>query len=155
MSTETSCPFGYLLLVSNHRLQQFLKNPLFYPFPIQKRKGPILTLPLNRSRSTQGHHLNKLGSTGAPDATYQLQGHCPFGSGEEDLLRFLPYMGVATIFIMWPGPFEQNFVPPSHGGSIWNLTLIGQAVSEEKMFKECGRRRTTEAYLYYKLTKWA
>ena len=38
-------------------------------------------------------------------------------------------------------------------------------VSEEKMFKECGRRRrrttdddgrrTTEAYLSYKLTKWA
>ena len=29
-------------------------------------------------------------------------------------------------------------------------------VSEAKMFKECGqRRRTTEAYLSYKLTKWA
>ena len=34
------------------------------------------------------------------------------------------------------------------------LTLIGPVVSEEKMFKECGRqrRRTTETYLYYKLT---
>ena len=29
MSTETSCHFGHLLLVSNHRLQQFLKNRLF------------------------------------------------------------------------------------------------------------------------------
>ena len=28
-------------------------------------------------------------------------------------------------------------------------------VSDEKMFKECGRRRTMEAYLSYKLTKWA
>ena len=44
MSTETSCHFGHLLLVSNHRLQQFLKNPLFYPFPIQKHKGPNLIL---------------------------------------------------------------------------------------------------------------
>ena len=68
----------------------------------------------------------------------------PFGSGEEDFLRFLPYMGIVVILVMWPGPFEQNFVPPSHGGSIWNLTLIGQAVSELKMFKECGWRRTTD-----------
>ena len=81
-----------------------------------------------------------------------FQGHRPFGSGE-DFLRFLPYIGVVAILVMWPGPFEQTFVPPSHGGSIWNLTLIGQAVSEEKMFKECGRRRTDNgAYLYYKLT---
>ena len=36
MSTEISCHFGQLLLVSNHRLQYFLKNPLFYLFPIQK-----------------------------------------------------------------------------------------------------------------------
>ena len=28
-----------------HRLKQFLKNPLFYLFPIQKHKGPNLTLP--------------------------------------------------------------------------------------------------------------
>ena len=53
-------------------------------------------------------------------------------------------MGMTAILVMWPGSFEQIFVPPSHGGSIWNLTLIGQAVSEEKMFKECGRRRTTD-----------
>ena len=44
MSTETSCHFRHLLLVSNHRQQQFLKNPLFYLFPIQKHKGPNLTL---------------------------------------------------------------------------------------------------------------
>ena len=44
MSTETSCHFSHLLLVSNHRRQQFLKNPLFYLFPIQMHKGPNLTL---------------------------------------------------------------------------------------------------------------
>ena len=49
-------------------------------------------------------------------------------------------MGMVAILVMWPGPVEQTFNPPSHGGSIWNLTLTGQAVSEEKMFKEYGRQ---------------
>ena len=31
-------------------------------------------------------------------------------------------MAMAAILIMWPGPFEQTFVPQSHGGIIWNLT---------------------------------
>ena len=61
-------------------------------------------------------------------------------------------MAMVAILVMWPGPFEQIFIPPSHGGCIWNLILIGQVVSEEKMFKECGRRMTTEAYLSQKLT---
>ena len=73
----------------------------------------------------------------------KIQGHRPFGYGEEDFLSFLPYMGMTASLVTWPGPFEHTFVPPSHGGSIWNLTLIGQAVSEQKMFKECGRRRGT------------
>ena len=42
----------------------------------------------------------------------KTQGHWPFGSGEEDFLRFLPYMGKAAILVMSPGPFEQTFVPP-------------------------------------------
>ena len=61
-------------------------------------------------------------------------------------------MGMAAILVMWPETFEQTSVPPSRRSSIWNLTLIGPVVSEEKMFKECGRRRRT--YLSYKLTKW-
>ena len=71
----------------------------------------------------------------------KLQGHRHFVFGEEDFLRFLPYMGMEAILVMWSGPFEQTFVPPSHGGSVGNLTLIGQAVSEE-IFKECGRQTT-------------
>ena len=73
----------------------------------------------------------------------KIQGHQPFGSGVEDFLRFLPYMGMVAILVMWRGPFEQTFVPPSHRSCIWNLNLIGPVVSEEKIFKECGRRRTT------------
>ena len=71
-------------------------------------------------------------------------------------------MGMVAILVMWPGPFEQIFVPPSHRSSIWNLTLIGPVVSEEKMFRRVWTttdddnvRRTTEAYLSYKLTKSA
>ena len=40
-------------------------------------------------------------------------------------------MGVAAILVMWPGPFEQTFVPVSLEVSIWNLNLIGPVVSEE------------------------
>ena len=85
----------------------------------------------------------------------KFQGHWPFGSREEDFLRFLPYMGMAAILVMWPGTFEQTFIPPSHRSSIWNKTWPGPVVSEETMFKECGRQRRTETYLSYKLTKWA
>ena len=49
-------------------------------------------------------------------------------------------MGLAVILVIWPGSFEQTFVPLSHWRSIWNSALIGPAVSE-KMFEECGRRR--------------
>ena len=68
---------------------------------------------------------------------------------------FLPYTDMVAILVMWPGQFEQTFVAPFHGDSIWNLASIGPVVSEEKMFKECGRQtmdgQTTEAYLSYKL----
>ena len=60
----------------------------------------------------------------------KFQGHLPFGSGE-DFKFFLPYMGMAAILVMWPGPFEQTFVPPSHRSSIWNLTLIGLASMDQ------------------------
>ena len=36
--------------------------------------------------------------------------HTNFGS-EEDFLRFLPYIDMAAILVMWPGPFEQTFFP--------------------------------------------
>ena len=64
-------------------------------------------------------------------------------------------MGMAAILVMWPGPVEQTFILPSHGGSIWNLTLIGPVVSKEKMFENVDIHtytRMTEAYLSYKLT---
>ena len=44
-------------------------------------------------------------------------------------------MGLAAILVMWPGPFEQAFVPPSQGGSMWNLVSISLVVIEEGKFK--------------------
>ena len=44
-------------------------------------------------------------------------------------------MGMVAIMIMWPGIFEQAFVPPSQGESTWNLASIGLAVSTEKKFE--------------------
>ena len=55
---------------------------------------------------------NLVGST-TPMLHTKSQGHRPSGSGEEDFNWFLPYMGVVAIMVMWPEPFEQNFVPAS------------------------------------------
>ena len=66
-------------------------------------------------------------------------------------------MGVAAILVMWPRCPEQTFVPPTHGGSTWNLASIGPAALE-KIFENGGRtddgrqRTDDEACPYYKLT---
>ena len=35
----------------------------------------------------------------------KFQGHGSIGSGEEDFLRFLPYMGMEAMLVMWPYSF--------------------------------------------------
>ena len=83
----------------------------------------------------------------------KFQGHWSIGSGGEDFLRFLPYMGMAAMLVMWPRSFEQLFFPKGPGGCIWNLIAIGPVVSEEKSFEivdgrttDDGRRTTGPAY---------
>ena len=96
----------------------------------------------------------------------KFQGHRSIGSGEEDFLRFLPYMGMAAMLVMWPRLFEQLFFPKGPGGCIWNLVAIGPVVLEEKSFEIVDGRRTTDdvrrtdgrttddgACLYYKLPR--
>ena len=61
-------------------------------------------------------------------------------------------MGMAAILVMWPRSFDQTFIFPSQWGSMWNLTLTGPVISEEKPFGWRWRRRRTEACLSYKLT---
>ena len=41
----------------------------------------------------------------------KFQGHWSIGSGEEDILRFLPYMGMVAMLVMSPNPFVQIFIP--------------------------------------------
>ena len=75
----------------------------------------------------------------------KFEGHQPFGSREEDFLRFLPYKGMEAILVMWPGPFEQlSFPHPIEAP--YEIRLIGPVVSEEKMFKECGWRTTMDGW---------
>ena len=68
----------------------------------------------------------------------KFQDHRTISSVGEDFRRFLSYMGMAATLVMWPGPIIYTFFPPSQGGSKWNLALIGQAVSQEKMFENNG-----------------
>ena len=37
----------------------------------------------------------------------KFQGHRSIGSGEEDFLRFLPYMGMAAMLVMIPNSFDE------------------------------------------------
>ena len=63
----------------------------------------------------------------------KIQGNQSLGS-EEDFWRFLPYVGLDAIMVMWDGTFEQIFIPTSHEGSIWNLASNGLMFFEEKKF---------------------
>ena len=61
-------------------------------------------------------------------------------------LRFLPYMGMAAMLVMWPRPFEQLFFPKGPRGCIWNLVAIRPVVLEEKSFEIVDGRTTEPAY---------
>ena len=75
----------------------------------------------------------------------KFQGNQFSGSGEKDVLRFLLYMGMAAILVMWPKRNIQTFFPLLFRGCIWNLIEIGSVVSEEKSFENVDGRRTDDA----------
>ena len=127
---QTSCHFGHLLLDDN----SFWKIHCFTFFPYKSIKDQIW--PCRKICQSQPRVIiwANLVVLKHPMMHTKFQGHQPFGS-REDFLRFLPYMGMAAILVMWPGPFEQTFNPPSHRSSTSNW-LIGPMVSEEKLFKE-------------------
>ena len=63
-------------------------------------------------------------------------------------------MGMVATFVMWRGPFEQAFFPPSQGGSILNWASTDLVVIEEKKFKNIkserfGPRSTNDLDLRY------
>ena len=41
----------------------------------------------------------------------KFQGHWFIGSREEDILKFLLYMGMADTLVIWPCSFVQIFIP--------------------------------------------
>ena len=142
ISTESSCHFGHVLLISNQDDNSFWKIHCFTFFPyksIRDQIWPCRKIGQGQSRVIIWANVVVLEH---PMMHTKIQRHRPFGSGEEDVFRFLPHMGMAANLVMWPGPFEQTFVPQSHRSSIRNLTFTGPVVSE-KMFKEWGQRTTT------------
>ena len=58
-------------------------------------------------------------------------------------------MGMVTIIVMWPGPFEQTFIPLSDGGAICNFASIGLAVSKKKKFENI-----EPEFPWTKVNKW-
>ena len=44
-------------------------------------------------------------------------------------------MGVAAMLVMWPEPFEKNFILSTPRGKIWNLVTIGPVVLEKIVWK--------------------
>ena len=57
------------------------------------------------------------------------------GTGEEDFLRVLPYMGVSAILVMWPASCHQIFISLYLKAFIKNLVQIGTVVSEKIRFE--------------------
>ena len=67
----------------------------------------------------------------------KFEGHQSFGSGGEFYEEFLPCMDVATILVKWPRHKEQTFTLPTHIGSTWVLTSIGQWFQKRCLKTKC------------------
>ena len=59
----------------------------------------------------------------------------PASSGEEDFLRFLPYMGVVAILVMLPASCHQIFFSLYLKAFTQNLVQISTVVSEKIQFE--------------------
>ena len=93
--------------------------------------------------------MNKFGSTWVLDAVYQVSRSSALGSEEGDFWKFLPYMGLEVILVMWPRTIARFFIPTSHGGSIWNLDSNGHVFFEEKKFEN-----VESEWPWTKVTEW-
>ena len=127
---------NFIYQLWHHRLQQFLKNLLFYLLPIQKHMDQIW--PHHKIGQRHPRFIRVIIWTNLVVLQYPMlhinfQGHQPLVPEKKNFFMFLPYMSMAAILLMWPKPFKQTFVPPSHGAS--NLASIGLVVSQEKKFE--------------------
>ena len=44
-------------------------------------------------------------------------------------------MGMAAILVVWHKSYALTIIPPSHGGSTWNMASTGLAVFTENKFE--------------------
>ena len=129
-----------------------------YIFPYKSISKQIWPWHKKRSRSTQGHHLNKLYWAQAPDAAYQAPRSLALWFQRGRFLKVFTMYGrggyLGHVTQNPPSSPTTNILPPIHGCVIY-LASTGAGVSE-KMVEECGRRMTRRtdygACLYYKLT---
>ena len=98
-----------------HFLQVFPTNDILTLFPIQMHEGPMLTLPLNRSRSSQGHDLYKLCKAPVTDAPHQVSKSLALWFWRKIFLKFFSiyshcsHLGhvIMTIYINFLFPFPR------------------------------------------------
>ena len=84
----------------------------------------------------------------------KFQGHRSIGSGEEDFIRFLPYMDMAAMLVMWPNSFEFIFIPILLQALIWTLVPNRPTVFEKNKFllwnlSDLWPRSKNDLYLWY------
>ena len=84
-----------------HRLQCFLKNPLFSLFPIEKPKVTNFDLAVKYVKVTPGSSFEQVMMGRSPKCYIPsfMEIGPPFPE-RKIFERFLPYMGVAAIFVM-------------------------------------------------------
>ena len=90
-----------------HRLQRLLSNPPFKHFPIRNQSWPLCKKVKGQPRVISWTNWVVL----ACQLLYtRFQRNQPIGS-KDNFKGFLPYMGMAVILVMWPGSFQQTFIP--------------------------------------------
>ena len=94
----------------------FPTNDILTLFPVQMHEGPMLTLPENMSRSSQGHDLYKLCRAPVTDASHQVSKSLAYWFWRRRFLKFFfsiyshgRHLGhvTLTIYINFLSPFPR------------------------------------------------
>lgn len=131
-------------------------HPIVRPKVAVVSKSTIFTFFSYKSLSVKSWPLHKIGQSqpgvivwiklvvlAYPVLHTKFHGYCYIGSGEVDFQRFLPYMDVAAMMVVWSRPFELVFVRKGPGYCIWNSVTIGGVRGDVVTYCE---RTTQPAY---------
>ena len=106
--TETSCHFSHLLLISITDDNSFWKIHCFTFFPYKSIRDQIwMCCKIGQGQARVIIWIYLVGLEHQILHT-KFQGHHLFGSL---FLRFLPYMGLTAILVMWPGCLNKPSLP--------------------------------------------